>query len=407
MKTAPIPIPIERGEGAWLIDGEGRRYLDAFSSWWVNLHGHAHPHLIERIRQQGGKLEHVVFTDFTHAPAIELAERLLELLPSAYSRVFYSDNGSTAVEAALKMAIQATFNCQSNRRNGMVVSFKGGYHGDTFGAMAAGGKGMFTQPFWPYLFSVEQIEPPLPGRENESMNQLEQLIDDQDVVCFIFEPLIQGVGGMKTHNLEALDRMIALCHEKGVLTIADEVMTGFGRTGPKFVVQKLAHPPSILCLAKGITGGMLPLAATVCQEAVYEAFLSDQKEKAFLHGHSYTANPLACAAALASLELLQLDECQKQRDVIARRHRAFCRQLQGHPRVERCEATGTIFALEYASQHSYFDTFSDRLKAFFLKRNILVRPIGRVLHVMPPYCTKESELDAIYQSIHETLGETV
>lgn len=403
MKTAAPPLPIVRGEGTWLIAEDGRRYLDSFSSWWVNLHGHSHPYLVNALVEQAKKLEHVVFTDFTHEPAVKLAEKLLQLLPSAYSKVFYSDNGATAVEAALKMVFQYWHNRDGDSKKQGIVCFKNGYHGDTFGAMAVAGKGEFNRPFWPFLFNVIAIDPPVEGGEEESLRQLEEAAAVHELAGFIFEPQIQGVGGMKTHSLAGLDALIDYCHRRGILTIADEVMTGFGRTGPHFVCGKLKNPPSIVCLAKGLTGGMLPLAATVCQQFVFDAFLSEDKQKAFLHGHSYYGNPLACAAALASLTLLDTAECRDQRLRIERQHQTFCRQWRGHPSLCRLEALGTILAAEYRGEGSYYHPISGKIKQFFFDRGVLARPFGNVLHIMPPYCIEEEELERIYRLIIHTL----
>lgn len=402
MGTASLAIPIASGKDAWLVGEDGRHYLDAFSSWWVNLHGHGHPYLIQSIIDQIQKLQHVVFTDFTHEPAVELAERLLSILPNGYTKVFFSDNGATAIEAALKIAIQFWDNRGESKKKG-IVCFRNSYHGDTFGAMAVAGKGSFNRPFWSYLFDVIIIDPPEKGKEEISLNQLRQVVMEQPIAAMIFEPYVQGVGGMRTHSLEGLDALIAYCDQNGVLTIADEIMTGFGRTGPYFVSQQLKQPPSIICLAKGITGGMLPLAATICQQRVYDAFFSEEREKAFLHGHSYFGNPLACAVALASLDLLKTEECTHARRMIEKCHKAFCEQWKRHPALVRLETIGTILAVEYRGSTSYFQPISGKLKKFFLDHQILVRPMGNVLHLMPPYCIKEEELQMIYRLIVQTL----
>ena len=401
MQTALLPIPIKRGRGVWLFAEDGKRYLDAFSSWWVTLHGHGHPHLISAMIAQAQQLDHVVFTDFTHEPAVKLAEKLLSLLPHVYAKVFYSDNGSTAVEAALKMAFQHWYNQGKARK--AVVCLKNGYHGDTFGAMSVAGKGTFNLPFQPFLFEVIPIDPPVVGKEGDSLTQLQKAADENEIACFIFEPHIQGVGGMRSHSLAGLDALIAFCHERDILTIGDEVMTGFGRTGPHFVCEKLRNPPSILCLAKGLTGGVLPLAVTVCQQHIYEAFLSHEKAKAFLHGHSYYGNPLACAVAFANLELLDTPQCQHQRLRIAKQHQEFVGRWNGHPTLKRLEALGTILAVEYGQGASYFHLLTDKLKHFFLEQGVLVRPMGNVLHLMPPYCIEEDELEGLYQLIIHTL----
>lgn len=404
MQTAPLPIPIVKAHGAYLYAEDGRRYLDAISSWWVNLHGHTHPYIVERIKAQLDLLEQVIFADFTHPPAVALASRLLPLLPGHFSKLFYSDNGSTAIEVALKMALQYWYNQGMPKRR--VVCFKGGYHGDTFGAMAAAGKSEFNRPFWHHLFEVTAIDPPVAGREECTLSQLQSITASGEVACFIFEPLVLGSGGMILYSPAALDRLLHHCQEHGILAIADEVMTGFGRTGPLFACHYLQKTPDLICLSKGLTGGFLPLGITACREAIFNAFLGDRLNQAFLHGHSYTANPLACTSALASLDLLLTEQCAAQRQRIEASHKAFCQQWQSHPKLKRCNTLGTLLVLEYHTSHpSYFHTMRDQLYHFFLRHGILLRPLGNVLYVLPPYCIDEQELNTIYTHIITTLTE--
>lgn len=395
MHTASAAIPIARAEGLYLYAADGTRYMDAISSWWVNLHGHAHPHIASAISSQAQVLDQIAFANFTHAPALELSTRLLEILPKNLSKIFYSDNGSTAVEIALKMALQYWSNRKIPRTK--ILSLKNGHHGETFGAMSAAGKTEFNRPFWNHLFPVESIT-------DLSLVQLQASLERGDVACFIFEPLIQGAGGMVMYPPEKLDCLIQLCKEYEVLTIADEVMTGFGRTGTLFACDQLQHKPDFICLSKGLTGGYLSLGATVCTEDVFQAFLSDNLEQAFLHGHSYTANPLACASALASLDLLLHPNCTEQRTLIAECHRNFCSTYRHHPRVKRLTCLGTILALEYhAPTSSYFHSLRPVLSRYFLSKGIFIRPLGNVLYILPPYCIKREELHTIYQHIALTL----
>lgn len=404
MQTARPPIPIVRAEGVYLYSEEGRRYLDGISSWWVNLHGHAHPYIIEKIKSQAEQLEHVIFADFTHAPAVELASRLLPLLPGVMSKIFYSDNGSTAVEVALKIALQYWYNQNPKTSKRKVVCFKNSYHGDTFGAMSAAGRNPFNRPFWSHLFEVETIDLPLKGNEEESLLQLQTLLKKEDIACFIFEPLILGAGGMILYPAEGLNRLMQCCRQHHVLTIADEVMTGFGRTGSLFACEQLTESPDLICLSKGLTGGFLPLGATTCTEEIFNAFLSDHRHHAFLHGHSYMANPLACSSALASLDLLMKESCTMQREMIAASHKDFCQTWQSHPKLKRCESLGTILALEYhPGNQSSTSPLRDCLYDFFLNRGLLLRPLGNVLYVLPPYCIQTDELHFIYDQIIQTL----
>ncbi|MGK5594917.1 MAG: adenosylmethionine--8-amino-7-oxononanoate transaminase [Parachlamydiaceae bacterium] len=403
MKVDKEAIPIIKAEKATLYASDGKAYLDGISSWWVNLHGHAHPYIAKKIYEQSQQLEHVLFAGFTHQPAIELSHHLLRLLPGKFSKIFFTDNGSTAVEAAIKIALQYWYNQKQPRRK--IVCFKGSYHGDTFGAMSVAGKSRFNRPFWQHLFEVESIDPPFNGRLDVSLAQLQTIIQKEVPACFIFEPLILGTGGMRVYAAKDLNELIKVCNQYEILTIADEVMTGFGRTGSLFACQNLDFSLDILCLSKGITGGFLPLGVTACQEFIYQSFLSDDMTQAFLHGHSYTANPLACAAALANLDLLLEKTCLTQRHSIAEEHQTFCQQISSSPLINRCETLGTILALEYRNDPSYFNPISKKLYRHFIHQGILLRPLGNVVYVLPPYCITKNELSTIYDSILATLQE--
>ncbi|WP_020600300.1 adenosylmethionine--8-amino-7-oxononanoate transaminase [Spirosoma panaciterrae] len=402
MQTAPAPISIARGKGSILYGTDGREYLDMISSWWVNLHGHAHPHIAQRVAEQLQTLEHVIFADFTHEPAVELAERLLAILPQNQKRVFYSDNGSTAVEVALKMAFQYWHNLGLLRRK--VVALENAYHGDTFGAMAVGGRSAFTAPFAPFLFDVDYLPTPIPGEEADVLKRAEALFTD-DTAAFIVEPLVQGAGGMVMYQPEILDKLIRLARQYGALIIADEVMTGFGRTGRLFASDHLTEKPDLMCLSKGLTGGTMALSITTCTQAIYEAFLSTDKHKTLFHGHSFTANPLACAASLASMDLLLSAETQQAIQRIVQKHSAFARQLAAYSTVENIRQQGTLLAfdLRAGEQTSYFNSIRDAAYTFLLEQGILMRPLGNVLYLMPPYCTTNEQLDYTYAKIKELL----
>lgn len=409
MLTADNPIVITKGEGCYLHAEDGSKYLDAISSWWVNLHGHAHPYIAKKIKTQADQLEHAIFAGFTHAPAIELAEKLISILPGQVSKTFYSDNGSTAVEIGLKMALQYWYNKDPFTKRKRIVCFKNSFHGETFGTMSAAGKNSLSKPFWSYLFEVDSIDPPYRGYEDRSVKQLQELLQKSDTACFIFEPLILGTAGMQIYPAEGLNALLKLCQDHDVITIADEVMTGFGRTGSLFASEQLQLSADIICLAKGLTGGFLPLGATACKEFIFEAFLSQDASKALLHGHSYTANPLACSSALASLDLLLTETCSIQRDLIHKSHAAFCQKWKQHPKLKRCEALGTILVVEYASNQetNYFHAIRDRLYRFFLSHKILIRPLGNVLYLIPPYCITLEELQYIYEHILTSLEEVI
>ncbi|MFA6917050.1 MAG: adenosylmethionine--8-amino-7-oxononanoate transaminase [Parachlamydiales bacterium] len=404
-ETDPLPIAIVKAQGAYLYSDMGTRYIDAVSSWWTNLHGHSHPYIAEKIYEQAQNLQHVMFADYTHEPAILLAERLKAILPPGLNRFFYSDNGSTAVEAALKIIFQFWHNKGAAPEKDVLICFKGGYHGDTFGAMSAAGKTSFNRPFWPFMFDVEWIDPPFAGKEEESYAQLNALIEHKSVAGFIFEPIIQGFNGMKSHSAKGLDVLMEICEKNNILTIADEVMTGFGRTGPLFACEYLKHTPDIICLAKGLTGGALPLALTVCKDFIFEGFQSQDRAAAFLHGHTYTANPLGCAAALASLDLLLTNDCSAQRARIEASHLQFKEQYQHL--WERCEVQGTILSLEYKTREGdsgYFSSLKQRIVPHFFAKHVVLRPFGNYVHVLPPYCVSEEDLYHIYQTLLESLS---
>ena len=402
MQTAPLPVPIVSGKGSVLYGADGREYLDMISSWWVNLHGHTHPHIAQRVAEQLQTLEHVIFAGFTHQPAVELAERLLAILPQNQSKIFYSDNGSTAVEVALKMAFQYWHNLGQPRRK--VVALTNAYHGDTFGAMAVSGRSAFTAPFTPFLFDVEYLPVPIAGQEDAVLEQAERIFSE-DVAAFIVEPLVQGAGGMVMYEPAVLDKLFRLARLNGSLIIADEVMTGFGRTGQLFASDYLTEKPDLMCLSKGLTGGTMALGVTTCTQAIYDAFLSDDKFKTLFHGHSFTANPLACTAALASMDLLLLPETQANIQRISAQHTSFAAKLRAWSTVETIRQRGTLLAfdLKAGEQTSYFNNIRDVAYNFLLERGVLMRPLGNVLYMMPPYCTTNEQLAYTYEQIEALL----
>ncbi|NCD72034.1 adenosylmethionine--8-amino-7-oxononanoate transaminase [Mucilaginibacter agri] len=403
MQTAGLPVGIVRGEGALLFDENGKEYIDAVSSWWVNLYGHAHPHIAKKIAEQLTKLEHVIFAGFTHQPAVELAERLLTIIPDNQKRVFYSDNGSTAIEVAIKMCLQYWHNQGKSRTK--MLAFKNAYHGDTFGAMAVSGRSAFTAAFDNLLFEVEFID--LPTREN--IEDLKSHISHlkSDLACFIFEPLIQGSGGMIMYEAEWLDELLKHCKAENVLTIDDEVFTGFGRTGKPFACDYLTEQPDIMCFSKGLTGGTMALGVTTCTSEIYNMFLSDDKMKTLFHGHSFTANPIACTAALASMDLFISEETKGNIKRIKEQHSLFKAKVEKHPKVRTARQTGTIVALEWETGNStsYLSPLRDRLYNYFLEAGIVLRPLGNIVYILPPYCITNDQLNYIYTKIFDALNE--
>jgi adenosylmethionine-8-amino-7-oxononanoate aminotransferase len=391
-KSMPALLPVAKGEGIYLVDEEGNRYIDASSSWWTNIHGHAHPYIAEKIYEQALQLEHVIFAGCTHEPAVQLAERLLPLFPGNFSKIFYSDNGSTAVEVALKMAIQY----QKNKGEGTrikIAALRNSYHGDTFGAMSVSERGVFTLAFQDFLFEVVFIEPgtPVAGLH----------LPFDELACFIYEPLLQAAGGMHIYEAEWLNELLCEFKQNKVLCIADEVMTGFGRTGNLFASEQMHHKPDMICLSKGLTGGSLPLAITACTQQVFDAFLDEDKQKTFFHGHSYTANPIACAAALASLDLLQKEECMEGITLISERHKAFVQELTNkNPGARNPRSIGTVLAFELeAGQNEYLSALKEKIIETAMSRFVFLRPLGNTVYLMPPYCITDKELDQLYDTL--------
>jgi adenosylmethionine-8-amino-7-oxononanoate aminotransferase len=394
---APEAHPIVRGEGAYLVDAAGRRILDAVSSWWTNLHGHAHPAIADAVAEQARTLEQVIYAGFAHEPGARLAAELAAVLPPGLTRVFYSDNGSTAVEAAVKMALQ--FWRHRGERRPVVAALENAYHGDTFGAMSASARGVFTEPFAEHLFEVERLPDPTEG---DTAAALRALLARRggEVAALIVEPLLLAAGGMRVwpgHTLRALRR---ITEEAGVLLIADEVATGFGRTGPLFACGGAGVSPDLICLSKGITGGFLPLGVTAAREEIFEAFRSDDRRRTFFHGHSYTGNPLACAAARASLRLLD-DDCARRRAAIEAAHRAGLERLGERVRAPR--VLGTVAAFDLVAPEGYLSPVGRHLSAFAREHGVLLRPLGNVVYLMPPYCTTAAEVAGVYSLVERFL----
>ena len=397
-------VPIVRAEGAYVYGEDGKKYIDGFSSWWVNMHGHCHPYIAKKIAEQALELEHVAFGGFTHPQAVKLAERLVNLLPEKIEKIFFSDNGSTANEVALKMAIQFWFN-QGEQRN-KFITFTNDYHGDTFGSMSLTARGGFNEPFERFLFDVEFINTPNNENREEVLHRFEDLLKSDDVAAFIFEPIVQGAAGMLIHSPEILSEMLALCEKHNVLTIADEVLTGFYRTGKFFSSDYLEFKPDIICLSKGITGGFMTMGATAVAEKVFLAFDSENKKHTFLHGHSYTGNALACAAANASLDLFEKEETTKKIGRIVKQQSTFINSIKNHPKIRETRNFGTIAAIELETEgeSNYFNSKGNDAYKWFMNKGIIIRPLGNVLIMIPPYCISEEDLNYIYKEIRNYLG---
>lgn len=394
-------IGVTGAEAEFIITEDGRRIIDGISSWWLNLHGHNHPYINQKVKEQLSKFEHVIFAGFTHEPAVRLAERLIEKAGNTYERVFLSDNGSTAVEVALKLAVQFAKNKGEERKK--VIAFRNSYHGDTFGSMSVSERDLFVKPFSDYLFEVEFID--LPCAENITALELhlDKLLQKKPA-AFIFEPLVQGAGGMRMYEPALLDRLLYKAKQAGVITIADEVMTGFGRTGTFFASDQLRCKPDLICLSKGLTGGYMPLGATLISDEISQSFETADAGKAFYHGHSFTGNPLSCTAALASLDLMELPETATRRKQIEETFQTWVREMAVLPFYKDVRCMGGIFALDIETKdEGYFYThpIKEKIYHFFIERDILIRPMGNVVYVMPPYCISEQSLQKIKEALIE------
>lgn len=397
-----VMTPIARSEGAYLYTPEGRRILDAISSWWVVTHGHRHPRIVEAVKAQADTLDQIIFAGFTHAPAEALARELVARAPEGLSRVFYSDSGSTAVEVALKMALGYWRNMGVVRTS--IVVMEASYHGDTIGTMSVGARGVFNAAYAPLLFDVKRVPFPYPGQEEETLNAL-SILCAEGPAAFIVEPLVLGAGGMLMYPPGVLAAMKDICEAHGVLFIADEVMTGWGRTGTLFACEQAGVSPDILCLSKGLTGGLIPLAATLCREEIFAAHYSMDRSRTFFHSSSYTANPIACAAGLANVEVWNSEPVAERIAALCAWQEAALEPFRDDARFENVRRTGTITALDLkVGDGGYLAQAMPRLMAFFLDRGLLLRPLGNTIYVMPPYCTGEDDLAEAYAAIAAAPG---
>ena len=397
----PIPL-VTRSEGAALYTADGRRVIDAISSWWVTTHGHCHPRIMAAIAEQAGKLDQIIFAGWTHEPAEAVARGLLAIMPGALTRVFFSDSGSTSVEVALKMALGFWRNRGEEHHRILVLEH--GYHGDTIGGMSVGERGVYNQAYAPLLFEVGTI--PLPGADPQPSYDALEAECAAGAAAFIVEPLILGAGGMLMYPPAVLAEFAAICRRHGVLFIADEVMTGWGRTGTLLACEQAEVVPDILCLSKGLTGGAVPLAVTLASEPIYQAHLSGDRAKMFFHSSSYTANPLACAAAVANLAIWREEPVLRGITLLAERQAQRLARIAANPQVENARQLGTITAFEIeAPTTGYLSEIGPRLLAFFRERGILLRPLGNTIYLMPPYCIDEADLDTVYAAIEEAIAE--
>jgi len=413
MSTSPIWHPftqhalmpemtkIDRAEGAYLYTPKGREIIDAISSWWVVTHGHCHSRLVQAAQDQAGKLDQVIFAGHTHDPAEQLAEALIDLTPEGLDKVFFSDSGSTAVEVALKMALGYWHNLGEAQRNRIVV-MEHGYHGDTIGTMSIGERGVFNAAYAPMLFEVDTIPFPEPGKEHLTVQAFEQILTDHpnEVAALIVEPLVLGAGGMLMYDGDVLKSLKTSCEAEDVVFIADEVMTGWGRTGTLFACEQAGIVPDIMCTSKGLTGGLMPLAATLCHQRFFDAHYSEDRARMFFHSSSYTANPIACAVAYANTQVWQDEPVQERVDQLVKRQAQHLQALQSHPGFSNLRQCGTIAALDVkVKDQGYLSDIAPKLYDHFQKQDVLLRPLGNTVYILPPYCLTDSDLDKIYHVI--------
>ncbi|CAM1360757.1 adenosylmethionine--8-amino-7-oxononanoate transaminase [Tenacibaculum xiamenense] len=400
-KLHPDHLAITKAKGALLFDDTGKEYIDGIASWYTCMYGHCNDYITDKVSKQMKELDHVVFAGFTHEPAIKLSEELIKILPDNQQKIFFSDNGSTSVDVAIKMALQYHFN-QGDKRN-KVIALEGGFHGDTFGAMSVSGLSVYNGPFEDFFIDVERISVPTKENFSEVKTQFERLLTDHKVAAFIYEPLVQGAAAMKMHDASLIDELLAIAKEHGVVTIADEVMTGFGKTGKNFASEHLQNLPDIMCLSKSLTAGLVPMAITSCSQQIYDAFLSDELGKGFFHGHTYSANPTACAAALAGIELLQSEKIQSRIKNIIDSHKAFEEKIKNHPKVKETRQLGVIFALDLNIEMERYGNLRYQLFDFFMKNGVCLRPLGSTIYILAPFVITDEQLNKIYTTIEKAL----
>ncbi len=400
-KLHPDHLPIVKAKGVWLYDEDGKQYIDGISSWYTCMYGHCHPQIISPVKKQLEVLDQVVFSGFTHPPAIELSEKLMAILPSKMAKIFFSDNGSTSVDVAIKMSLQYYFNRGEKRKR--IIAFDNAFHGDTFGAMSVSGLSVYNGPFEDFLLTVDRLEVPDENNITALLKKFKAMLDTGEVAAFIYEPLVQGAAAMHMYRPDHLEMLLRMAQEAGVLTIADEVMTGFGKTGKNFASEYMISQPDVICLSKSLTAGVAPMALTCCSQKVYEAFYDDEISKGFFHGHTYSANPLACTAAIAGLDLLRSDEIQTAIKNIHKRHLKFEQYIKTHSKVKQTRVTGVILALDLDVKMDRYGKLRDELYAFFMEQGVFLRPLGNTIYTLPPFVISNSELNRIYEVMEKSL----
>ena len=401
-KLHPNHIAITKAKGALLFDDKGNEYIDGIASWYTCMYGHCNEYITNKVAAQMQQLDHVVFAGFTHEPAIKLSEELMKILPDNQEKIFFSDNGSTSVDVAIKMALQYHFN--NGEKRGKIIALEDGFHGDTFGAMSVSGLSVYNGPFEDFFIDVERIAVPTEENFEAVKKQFQQIISQHKVAAFIYEPLVQGAAAMKMFDVSLLDELLQIAKENNVLCIADEVMTGFGKTGKNFASEHLENQPDIICLSKSLTAGLVPMAITSCTQKVYDAFLSNELGKGFFHGHTYSANPTACTAALAGIELLNSDEIQNNIQRIIKSHLEFDERIKNHPKVKETRQLGVIYALDLNIEMERYGDLRYQLFNFFMENGVCLRPLGNTIYILAPYVITDKQLQKVYSIIEKALN---
>jgi adenosylmethionine-8-amino-7-oxononanoate aminotransferase len=400
-QTAQEPLHIIKSKGIYLTDKKGDKYIDCNSSWWVNIHGHNYPPLMKAIKKQLKKIDHIIFADATHTPAIELAEQICSLLPNEFQKVFYSDNGSTSVEVAIKMALQYWSNCGTPKTE--AIALKGAYHGDTFGAMSLGERNYLNKPFEPLFFDTHYLDFPTNENEKQVLIEAEEKCKSGKIAFLIVEPLVQGAAGMRIYSKNFLNQLVKIVKKYKVMVIFDEVMTGFGRLGTWFALNQIDENPDFICLSKGLTGGIFPLGVTVTSNKIYDAFLSNETKQAFLHGHSFTANPISCSVASKNIELLKKPKVWKQIQTIEKELIDFVNKHKTNQKIENIRSIGTILAFELQDfgEKDYFSKNNHLYYNKLREEKLFIRPLGNTIYLNPPYCITKKELTFILKTFEK------
>ncbi|QKX04507.1 adenosylmethionine--8-amino-7-oxononanoate transaminase [Aquimarina sp. TRL1] len=404
-KIHPDALPIQKAEGVWLYDDQDKKYIDGIASWYTAMYGHCHPYILEKVQGQMQQLDQIVFAGFTHKPAVELSEKLMEILPANQEKIFFSDNGSTANEVGIKMALQYFFN-QGKKKN-TIIAFEDGFHGDTFGAMSASGLSVYNGPFEDFFIKVVRIPTPNASNIEEVKKQLTNILSEHEVAVFIYEPLVQGANAMHMFEAKYLESVLQICKENDVLLLADEVMTGFGKTGTNFASDQMDCKPDIISLSKSLTAGFVPMAVTSCTQEVYDAFLDDSVGKAFFHAHTYSANPIACSVAVAGIELLASVEIQENIQKIIQSHQDFDTKIRNHSKVKSTRQLGVIYALDLNIEMDRYGEKRYQIFDHFMQNGVVLRPLGNTVYILPPFVITEEELEIVYDTIYQLLEKVL